>query len=144
MLTGPPPKFHGTRDILWRNAPRVVCAVVLAFMLLGAGMFNALFSAFGETRYPSPDGRSVLVVTEGADVIDPLWNLSVRQPSTFVARTWEVGCFNGDDPDNSLVSVAWISPTQIEAVAESGNRYLITVDPSDARPSQTISVGCDD
>ena len=23
MLTGPPPKFHGTRDILWRAATRL-------------------------------------------------------------------------------------------------------------------------
>ena len=35
MLTGPPPKFHGTRDILLRGAPRLLSGSPLWYEAVG-------------------------------------------------------------------------------------------------------------
>lgn len=126
----------------WRNAARGIVATCFAVLWLGAAMLSVLVADFGESRHVSPDGRSVLVVTEGAAMIDPVWDLSVRQSSWLVARSWPVGCFNGDDPSNAFESVRWISPTQVEATDGSGRKYLVTIEARDSRPTRTISVGC--
>jgi hypothetical protein len=111
---------------------------------VAGAVLTVLVADLGESRYVSPDGSSVVVVTEGAAMIDPVWDLSVRQSSWLVARSWPVGCFNGDDPNNGFESIRWTSPTQLEATAGSGHKYVVTIDQSDSRPSRTISVGCDD
>jgi hypothetical protein len=128
----------------WRAPARALIASCLAVCWLGAAVLTVLVADLGESRYVSPDGSSVVVVTEGAAMIDPVWDLSVRQSSWLVARSWPVGCFNGDDPNNGFESIRWTSPTQLEATAGSGHKYVVTIDQSDSRPSRTISVGCDD
>ncbi|MDQ2758638.1 MAG: hypothetical protein M3Y71_19110 [Actinomycetota bacterium] len=81
-------------------------------------------------------------MTHGWAVIDPVWDVSVRQSPGLVARSWPVGCFNGDDRNNGLESIRWISPTRLEATAGSGLTYVVTVDPRDSRPDRTVSLGC--
>jgi hypothetical protein len=128
----------------WRALARALVASFLALCWLGAAGLTLLVADFGKSRHLSPDGRSVLVVSEGAAAIDPVWELSVRRSSWLVARSWPVGCFNGDDPDNGLEAVRWVSPTQLEATDGSGRKYVVTIDSTDSRPSDHISVGCDD
>ena len=126
----------------WRAPARAIVAGCLAASWLGAAVLTLLMADDEESRYVSPDGSSVLVVTRGAAMIDPVWDLSVRQSSWLVARSWPLGCLNGDDPDNGLESIRWISPTKIEVTTGSGLKYLVTIDPRDSRPSRTVSVGC--
>ena len=126
----------------WRAVARVAIVIVLAFALMLTALASVFFEDFAATRYASPDGRSVVVVTEGSFGIDPAWTVTVRESSTLLARTWELGCFNGDDPDNGLESVRWVSPTLVEAVAESGLAYQVEIDPTNAKPANTIALGC--
>jgi hypothetical protein len=128
----------------WGNVLRVLAVIGLSLVLAAVALLSALAAMDGESRYESPDGRSILVVSEGSDMIDPLWTVTVQQSSPVLARTWALACFNGDDPDNGLASIRWVSSTLIEAQAESGQTFQVAIDPSDSRPSTTVSVGCYD
>ena len=127
----------------WRNALRAVAAAGLALVYLVTAVLSVLLAGFGEAWQVSPDGANVVVVSEGADAIDPVWTLTVRQSSRLVARSWPLGCFNGDDPNNALDGVRWVSDTQVEVSAGSGDKYVVVVDPENARPARTLSAGCE-
>ena len=126
----------------WGNVLRVLAVLGLGLVLAVVALFVTFSFVDGETRTASPDGRSIVVVTEGSDMIDPVWYVTVQQSSPLVARTWDIGCFNGDNPESGLASVRWVSSTLVEAKAESGRTFQITIDPSKSRPSTTISSGC--
>lgn len=128
----------------WRNGVRVLVAIGLGLVLAAVALLTAWSALDGESRTASPDGRSILVVSEGSDMIDPLWNVTVQQSSPVLAQTWTLACFNGDDPDNGLASIRWVSSTLVEAQAESGQTFQVAIDPSDSQPSTTLSVGCYD
>ncbi len=132
----------------WRRGWAGVTGLVALATLAGvSGLVGAVATwanaGFGETRSISPDGRAVLVVTEGVSVIDPLWDVSVKERSGVVARLRPVACFNGDDPDNSLTSATWVSANQVRLVAGSGQEFLVTVDLATGQPREPLSIGCD-
>lgn len=121
---------------------RALTTAGLATLLLGTAGYAVLFAPTGHTTYPAPGGRTALVVTDDIAVIDPLWILTVRQTSPWAARTWPVGCFNGDNPDNSLTSVAWTSPTRLQIETGGGSSFAVEIDPTTGRPSSTATAGC--
>ena len=127
---------------LWGNVLRVLAVLGLSLVLAVVALFVALSFVDGSTRTVSPDGRSVAVVTLGSDMIDPLWYVTIQQTSPLVARTWDIGCFNGDSPEYGLASVRWLSSTLFEAKAESGRTFQVIIDPRNSQPSATISSGC--
>jgi hypothetical protein len=128
----------------WREVVRVLVILGFCFLLSAAVLLGALSVVEGESRYPSPDGRSILMVSEGIDMIDTQWEVTVQQSSPLLARTWVVGCFNDDDMDNGLASIEWVSSTLIEAKDGSGRTHQVAVDPRNTQPASTLSVGCHD
>lgn len=128
----------------WRNVTRVLVAIGLGFAMSLVALLTAWAALFGESRYESPDGRSIVVADEASFTFDPLWNVTVQQSSPLLARTWYLGCFNGDNFDNGLASIRWVSSTVVEAQTESGQTFQITIDPNTSEPSTTISSGCSD
>ena len=133
------PRAPGLQSVV-----RAMLALGLGLVLVVVAFLSAVLALSGETRSLSPDGRSLLVVREESDLVDPVWNVSVQQSSPVLAKTWAVACFNGDDPNNALASIRWVSSSLIEAEADSGKTFQIAIDPSDSQPSTTISVGCYD
>jgi hypothetical protein len=132
----------------WRSGwPRTTALVVLAVLAGFSGLVGGVTTwwdaGLGETRSTSPDGRAVLVVAEGIAVIDPLWIVSVREPSGVLVRVRPVACFNGDDPNNSLTSATWVSADRVRLVAGSGQEFLVTVDLAAGQPREPLSIGCD-
>ena len=135
------PLKPGRRDVV-----RVVVAIGLGVVLAVAALLSALFvlvavlTPQGPSRFESPDGRSVVVASEGNGDV---WNLTVQQSSPVLARTWALACLvNGDDSGNGVPAIHWVSSTLIEAEGYSGRTYEFTINPSDSQPSTTIAVDC--
>ena len=115
-------------------------------VLTGAALLGALALMLPEeagNRLGSPDGRSIVVVSEGNN---STWNVAVQQSSPVLARTWRAACvYNGDDSDyGPPPTTRWLSSTVVEVTAYSGDQYQITVDPGNSKPSATASVTCSD
>lgn len=129
-----------------RGGPGFARGLLVAGLVVGllAGTaWAALMSGLAESDYASPDGRYVLVVSEGVAMIDPLWDVSLQESSWVVARTVPLACFNGDAPGNALASVAWVDDTTIEAVTDSGAVHRISINDWPSSPMPFVSVGCD-
>ena len=90
----------------------------------------------------SPDGRSTVVVTEALAVIDPVWEVRVRQNSGLLARQWYAGCVNGDDPNNTFKGIAWINDTTFEVLTDTGQPQRVSIDPA-GHAIGTVSTGDD-
>ena len=139
-----PPPWCGSPG--WREVVRVLVILGLSFLLAGAFLFGAFALMLPEeagNRLGSPDGRSIVVVSEGNN---STWNVVVQQSSPVLARTWRVGCvYNGDDSAyGPPPTTRWLSSTVVEVTADSGDQYQITVDPGNSKPSTTASVSCSD
>ena len=127
----------------WPRVARGFWVAGLVVALMVGAAWASFMSGFAESRYASPDGRYILVVSEGAAMIDPLWDLSVQDSSWAFARTMPLACFNGDAPGDALESVSWADDTTIEAVASSGEVHRITIGGWAAPATTFLSVGCD-
>jgi len=130
----------------WQEVVRVLVILGLSFLLTGAALLGALALMLPEeagNRLGSPDGRSIVVVSEGNN---STWNVAVQQSSPVLARTWRAACvYNGDDSDyGPPPTTRWLSSTVVEVTAYSGDQYQITVDPGNSKPSATASVTCSD
>lgn len=129
-----------------KGGPAIARGILVAGLvvaLMGGATWASLMSGFAESRYASPDGRHILVVSEGAAMIDPLWDLSVQESSWVLARTVPLACFNGDAPGDALASVSWVDDTTVEAVAGSGEVHRMTIGDFAAPRTSFVSVGCD-
>ena len=134
------PLKPGKRDVL-----RVVVVIGLGVVLAVVALLSAflvltvVLTPQGPSRFESPDGRSVVVASEGNGGD---WNVTVQQSSPVLARTWELACLNGDDSGNVVPAIHWVTPTLIEAEGYSGRTYEFTINPSDSQPTSTISMDC--
>lgn len=108
----------------------VVCTAI-AFLSVRAADSDQVSST------TSPDGRFTVVVTEGAAMIDPLWNVTVRQNAGLTSRQWYAGCLNGDDPQYAYTDTVWTEPSTFEVVSDGGRRVRVRVDPS-GRPLDRV------
>jgi hypothetical protein len=84
----------------------VVVVVGVPVTILGAVLGTWMHQWWQEPElesHPAPDGRGtpyeVVVRSSNAAVIDPAWDLQIRQTAGIGARQWDVGCMNGDSPD---------------------------------------------
>ncbi|MEV4332431.1 hypothetical protein AB0K02_18150 [Streptomyces sp. NPDC049597] len=131
-------------------AVRVVVSVLAAAAVLLGGPVSLLLaqSAFTATLQDAPaPGRPDrhLVVEEGADLIDPFWQVYVDEGTGLTTRRWQVAHFNGDDPANALAEAAWAGPDRIRLVTDDGagerHTYVIDLSPATGEPSRTLSRG---
>jgi len=120
----------------WQEVVRVLVILGLSFLLTGAALLGALALMLPEeagNRLGSPDGRSIVVVSEGNN---STWNVAVQRAACV---------YNGDDSDyGPPPTTRWLSSTVVEVTAYSGDQYQITVDPGNSKPSATASVTCSD
>jgi hypothetical protein len=123
----------------------VICAGWILLNWVSSGLVDQDFAV---TRtIPAPQGHHyTLVISHGADVIDPLWALSVRHGSGLTAREWPFACINGDDPDLGMRSASWSGPAEITVELENRDRRIIQVDADTGRPTGTATnwAGCTD
>ncbi|MGL5866730.1 MAG: hypothetical protein ACRCYX_12835 [Dermatophilaceae bacterium] len=124
-----------------RRAAVAIGSAALPVALVVA-WYVAAFPPFGSwAPMVRPDGRAEAVVVEDAAIIDPLWIVWVRQPTGLTARQWPAACLNGDDPANSLVSVAWSDPTTLAVRVNDGRTLEVDTDPTSGEPQQMVTTG---
>ncbi|WP_147988126.1 hypothetical protein [Streptomyces sp. t39] len=129
---------------LRRTALRVLVGVLAGACALVAVPLSLLLVMFSlpwpettlDRAAPERDDRR-LVVEEGADMIDPVWWVSLDTGSGLGVRRWPLACFNGDDPADALTEAAWEGPHRLRLVSGEGEEartQYVDVDPATGRP----------
>lgn len=121
---------------------RVVVVVVGApVTILGAVLGTWMHYWWQEPEletHPAPDGRGtpyeVVVRSSNAEVIDPAWELQIRQTAGIGARQWDIGCMNGDSPDQGYDHARWRDRSHLVVTANGGAVTTVTVDPRTGEP----------
>ncbi|WP_418961018.1 hypothetical protein [Streptomyces tritici] len=127
----------------------VIGAAVLATIAAAPIALLVVMGSFTvDTLDEAAPGRTDrrLVVTEGADMIDPLWWVYVDTGSGLGVRRWQLGAFNGDDPANGLVEVRWDGPDRVRVVTGDGpdlKTHIVELD-RDGRPLRSLTMGAVD
>lgn len=117
--------------------------VVTAAAVLVVGLAFSLGSPTGQVgKKTSPDGRFTVVITEGAAMIDPTWDVTIHQNRGLLSRQYTAGCLNGDEPANEYESLTWTSPTTVE-IRTAGGQLLPLKVASDGRPLHRVRAGTD-
>ncbi|MET9956886.1 hypothetical protein ABZ135_35795, partial [Streptomyces sp. NPDC006339] len=80
-----------------------------------------------------------LVVERGSAMIDPLWRISVVDGPPLTAHHWPAGFFNGDDPADELVDVAWSGPDTLSFTTGDGAVTTVRLDRDTGRPEREVS-----
>lgn len=107
----------------------VVSGAVVTTGFVGFILLFLIGPILGDSTVPAPDNRPYeAFVVEGVAVIDPLWTISVRQRTGLLARQWDIGCVNGDDPANALHSVRWEAPQQLVLSTQEYGQVIVQVD----------------
>ncbi|MFF3209018.1 hypothetical protein ACFYYB_00015 [Streptomyces sp. NPDC002886] len=87
---------------------------------------------------PGRSDRHLVVVARSGN-LDPVWCVYLHQGNPPRERRWTVGCFNGDDEDNSLRETVWAAPDRIRMTTEEGMVHEVTIAPG-GRPDRYVSV----
>ena len=74
-----------------------------------------------DIRVESPSGRLVVRAELVLEMIDPTWDIEVRE-TTFLGGRWAVGCVSGDDPANELYddSLRWVDDDTVTIETDRG------------------------
>jgi hypothetical protein len=116
----------------WRKGLLVLAVALLA---LGAG---ALGLVSGHHRLSSPDGRYELVVESYSVLIDPAYDVWLRETEGVFARRVRVWT----SPEGPAPSrVAFVGPNEIEVAASFTDVRRSTFDPVTLRPSAFHCLG---
>jgi hypothetical protein len=96
----------------------------------------------GATYVDSPADKNMrVVVVEGLAVIDPYWVVSIRRDVGLgVVRDLEVACLDGNDPDNSLEAVVWLSSDSIRITTYGRGSPEVSIS-SGGRPERVVRLG---
>jgi hypothetical protein len=89
----------------------------------------------------SPTGSLEFQVTEGAAMIDPVWELRVRRHAGLLSRQWSAGCLNGDDDNNSFRKAKWTGPESVAVTVGDGRVLQLHLDPATGRPLRSLVTG---
>jgi hypothetical protein len=93
-------------------------------------------------QIPAPgDAPYTAVVSEGTAVIDPVWVVSIRQSRGILSREWQVGCLDGDAPQDGYKGMIWLSPTELSIRTEDGRQLSVQVDDDSGQPRNPIATG---
>ncbi|MFE4257942.1 hypothetical protein [Streptomyces sp. NPDC056883] len=124
--------------------PLMTAVLVTGVPLLLIGGWASAVSGGSDrvVRTESSPGRSDrhLVVVSRSGFLDPVWCVHVHQGHPPRERRWDVGCFNGDDEDNSLREAVWTAPDRIRMTTEGGAVHEVAIAPG-GRPDRVVSVG---
>lgn len=130
---------------VWRAVLAVLgcCSIGLAVAwLVGAPMIGAGRGEEVES-YPAPQAQHRVVVHRGG-FFDPIYFLSIEQQTGFAARSWYLGCLDGDY--DWIEEAGWIEPGVFEMVTSGDDHPIrIVVDPTTGQPiaSGQIATDCD-
>lgn len=113
------------------SAQVIGVTVALAWAALGV-VASSWFGTSPVARATAPGGDYQVVVEEGTDVIDPMWEIVVEQRGGLLARRWEVGCISGDW--NGFRGVAWPN-SRVLVVSTANGRALVHIDSQTGRPT---------
>lgn len=124
---------------------RVVVVIVGAPVTILGAVFGTWMHYWWQEpeleSHPAPDGRGtpyeVVVRSSNAAVIDPAWELQIRQTAGIGARQWELGCLNGDSPDQGYDHVRWRDRSHLVVTTHGGAVITVTVDPRSGEPLDT-------
>jgi hypothetical protein len=84
-------------------------AVAIAWALLGTAFAWSLGPNIVVAEEESPNGRYAVVVEEQDGPLETYWHVSIRQTSGVLAREWNLGCLDGDNPAVSFRRAKWAS-----------------------------------
>lgn len=91
-------------------------------------------------RVPAPPGTDYeAVLVEGADWIDTVWYVSIRQTRGLLSREWELGCITDDDPAHAFKSLTWDGRRTLVVTTQSESAR-ITVNPRTGHPTSTADI----
>lgn len=129
-----------------RNAIRVTAAFLCGVAAAGVLGFRLLLFPMLSGDWEETDRRAAphhaqrhLVVERGSAMIDPLWRISVVDGPPLTAHHWPAGFFNGDDPADELVDVAWSGPDTLSFTTGDGAVTTVRLDRDTGRPEREVS-----
>lgn len=124
------------------RATGLTLGVFAAFGYAGFGALNWMAGSPQQiVGQRAPAGQLEFRVIEGAQVIDTVWELSVRRPAGLLSKEWSAGCLNGDNPDDGFASVKWIDNQTIAVTVTDGRVLRVDLDPATGRPLRPVVTG---
>ncbi|MDX3100410.1 hypothetical protein [Nonomuraea angiospora] len=136
----------GALELRWRwvRAAVIILGGLGASAALFVGSIALALTATKEVGFVAgPAPYSVRLQQSAAGLgPDTVMRLSVRRDGGLLSREWELGCFNGDDPDDGFDSVKWTGPSSVEIRVVDGRTFPVALDPASGRPRTTASLNC--
>jgi hypothetical protein len=118
---------------VWAGCASVLAVVGTVWLVLGHE---------DATYVDSPAGKDLrVVIKEGFTFLDPQWIVSIRHTVGFgLVRDREVACLDGDDPNNTLRGVAWLSADSIRINTDGAGSPEVRIS-SSGRPERIVRLG---
>ncbi len=121
----------------WLRFLTIAACVAIAGLWALYGLFWSYIDGVEEqATVAAPPGRGAdyqVVVTQGTDVIDPIWFVTIRQRNSWLAREWQVGCLSGDDGRDSFAWTKWDSRSRLVIRTESRS-VTVRINPRTGEP----------
>ncbi|GAA3073843.1 hypothetical protein [Streptosporangium carneum] len=128
---------------IWLRVVIVVLAGLGASAALFGGGLALAFTSVEEVGFvdgPAPYRIRLQRSLAGLGPDTVMW-LSVRRDGGLLSREWDLGCFNGDIPDDAFDSVKWTGPSSVEIRVTDGRTFPVALDPASGRP-RTTALNC--
>ncbi len=115
---------------------------LVSLTVVGAWLFVGIFwvAMVGTHTVETEDAPGddyEAVVTKGADWIDTVWYVSIRQNNGLLSREWQVGCLSDDLGADTFKGLAWDGPNRL-LVTTLGQTITVPIDPRTGKPQDSI------
>lgn len=132
-------RTSGTRTVVSIVAGTLSVAALTGLMVV-LDLVSLGLDEVGQISAPD-DAPYTAVVSQGTNLIDPVWVVSIRQSRGVLSREWRVGCLNSDAAEDGYQDMTWVSPSQLSIRTVDGRRLSVQIDTNSGQPKNHIDTG---